>query len=192
MTPFDVFNKWYEEAKSVVKTDPNAMVVTSVDKNTLAPSSRVVLLKLHDKESFTFFTNYNSQKGREILDNPQVSLLFYWRELNRQIRIQGQTRKSSDTTSDDYWESRPLESRIHAAFSQQSDQINNLDEAKKELEEFSREHLELGSIPRPAHWGGIQIIPKNFEFWEAGEFRWHLRRKFNSSGSTWEETFLYP
>lgn len=156
------------------------------------PSCRTVLLKLYDSHSFTFFTNYDSQKGKELIANPQASMLFYWKSLKKQIRIHGEFIKSNKQVSDDYWSTRPYESCLHAYISKQSSELKlSRSEINNLMKETRRKFIK--EIPRPDNWGGFTLTPDYFEFWEEGDFRWHKREIFKlNSEKLWESKKLYP
>ena len=188
--PFEIFETWYQDAQEKEEQYPNAFTLSTASKEG-APSARTVLLKLNDKKSFTFFTNYNSQKAQEIMENKNVHMLFYWKSTEKQIRIQGCAQRSSKITSDQYWVTRPEESRLHAALSNQSEILPENFEYETESKRLKALHP--NGIPRPDHWGGFDIIPSYFEFWEEGEFRWHKRQSFELDKSgNWDSETLFP
>ncbi|KAF8770589.1 pyridoxine-5'-phosphate oxidase-like [Argiope bruennichi] len=177
--PIKLFDRWFNDA---CKTDgireANAMAVATADKQG-KPSVRYVLLKSYSKEGFIFYTNYNSRKGREIAENPQVALLFYWEPLCRQIRIEGSISKHSQKESEDYFHSRPKSSQLSAVVSNQSEVIENKEVLIKKREELEQKYAdESAVIPKPDHWGGYLIKPDNFEFWCGRSDRLHDRIKF--------------
>ena len=189
--PFRLFTTWYEKAFDSEDSYPDAFSLATVNSQN-QPSNRTVLLKLYDDESFTFFTNYDSQKGLELQENPKASMLFYWKTLKKQIRIQGEFYKSSKKTSDDYWITRPYESRLHAYLSKQSRELKLSTSQINSLMKETRA-MHPTEIPRPENWGGFTLKPVYFEFWEEGDFRWHKRNTFTlSSNNTWETKKLYP
>ncbi|MEO6904311.1 MAG: pyridoxamine 5'-phosphate oxidase [Bacteroidia bacterium] len=174
--PFDQFDKWLIDALEVDKDYANAMVLSTVDIN-LMPDSRVVLLRNISDDGLTFFTHYNSKKGHDIKTNPTASVLFFWKELERQVRIQGKLELLPATVSDEYFDSRPFESKVGACISHQSAPIENrgiLDLAfKNGLENFKSIH-----VTRPKQWGGYLLVPAKFEFWQGGEHRLHDRLQY--------------
>jgi len=189
-SPFLKFQDWYTEACSAEDSYPDAFTLSTVGEDGF-PSARTVLLKLHDLEKFTFFTNYSSQKGSELLKHSKVHMLFYWKKTEKQIRIQGTAKKSTKEVSDAYWETRALDSRLHAALSNQSSEIPDDFDYKKAFDELKAKNPV--SITRPDHWGGVEITPTSFEFWEEGEFRWHKRQSFSlTSDQSWDVKSLYP
>ncbi len=189
--PFQLFNQWYQEADKKIVDDPNAMVLSTVDRQG-RPSSRVVLLKEYSPNGFVFFTDYNSTKGKQIANNPQVALNFFWPALERQIRIEGAANKVSEKTSEEYFNSRPKGSRISAIVSNQSEIIPNrayLEEKRKELEH----ELDESKILRPQTWGGYSIKPKFIEFWQGRSNRLHDRIEYKLiSEGKWKWNRLSP
>ena len=172
-SPYSQFNKWFEQAQAADLDEPNAMSISTVSAHG-EPSSRTVLLKLYDDRGFVFFTNYNSQKAREIEHNPQVALLFPWLALERQIRISGRAEKISSKESFNYFTSRPKGSQIGAWISPQSQIIESRDFLKSKLAEMKAK-FSSGKIPLPNAWGGYRIIPNKFEFWQGRSNRLHDR-----------------
>lgn len=188
--PFDIFAKWFEEAKEKEINDPNAMAVASVDAKG-RPSIRMVLLKDFDASGFVFYTNYESRKGTEILGNPQTALLFHWKSLRRQVRIEGPVEKVSDAEADDYFHSRPRQSQIGAWASQQSRPLESRFALEKAVAKYAAKYP-VGTIPRPPYWSGFRIRPDYFEFWEDRPFRLHDRLIFKPAGNGWATEKLYP
>ena len=187
--PFELFTTWFNEALKAELPDANAMTLATVASDG-RPSARIVLLKGYDDAGFTFFTNYESRKGREIAGNPQASLLFFWPGLERQIRIEGTLQKVEAAESDAYFASRPLGSRIGAWASPQSQPIT-----REELEQRSADFTErLGDNPaRPPHWGGYRLTPQAIEFWQGRPSRLHDRLYFTRSPEgQWNRNRLAP
>ena len=191
--PFDCFRQWLDDAKASSQKEPTAMCLSTCSKAGV-PSSRMVLLKQADEDGFVFYTHYTSQKSREIAENPNVALSFYWNMLDRQVRVTGQAAKVSDTESDAYFASRDRKSRLGAWASKQSTPLKGgmktlLADVAKVTAKYP-----VGDIPRPPHWGGWRIQPFSIEFWQQGEFRIHKRIRFTRETleSDWVAKFLYP
>jgi len=189
--PVEQFNKWLKEAFDANCLEPTAMIISTVSKlNT--PSSRVVLLKGVEDGCFIFYTNYHSRKGSQLSENPSISALFFWTELERQIIIEGTVKKLSAAQSDAYFNTRPWKSRIGAIISPQSQPIESRNTIKKAFVLEAAKHIN-NSIPRPAHWGGYKIDPTRIEFWQGRENRLHDRVLFTkNTDSSWEITRLAP
>jgi pyridoxamine 5'-phosphate oxidase len=188
--PIRQFEKWFAQAIDAQLPEPNAMTLATVDSHG-HPSARIVLIKGVDARGFVFYTNYESRKGREIADNPRASLLFHWIELERQVRIEGRVEKTSAEESDAYYASRPLESRIGAWASEQSQEI----ESRAALEAREREiYVQYGDHPpRPPHWGGYRVVPETIEFWQGRPSRLHDRMRFTRDGNgAWRIARLSP
>jgi pyridoxamine 5'-phosphate oxidase len=189
--PLKQFSIWWDEAISAEIDEVNAMALSTVKKDG-TPTSRIVLLKGFDEKGFVFFTNYESSKGTQIQENSSVSLLFFWKELERQVRIQGTCYKVSDEESDSYFHSRPIGSQIGAWASPQSQQIGGreiLESMVIELE--SKYHNKV--IPRPPHWGGFRVVPTEIEFWQGRSSRLHDRILYIKDATEyWEIVRLAP
>lgn len=188
--PTDAFGKWLDEAIASKVSEPTAMVLSTVDENGW-PRSRVVLLKELKDNKLIFFTNYLSAKGRQMEFNKQVAVLFFWDELERQVRINGTVSKISAKESDAYFNSRPRESRIGAVISPQSRVINTREELQKEFDEVlgrGEEH----AIMRPEHWGGFAITVDEAEFWQGRPGRLHDRIRFRRMDGSWIKERLAP
>lgn len=188
--PFEQFSEWFEQVLKSDFIEPTAMVLSTVDKNGI-PSSRVVLLKKFDNSGFVFFTNYESKKGNDIEENPNVSLLFYWDKLERQVRIVGKAEKISKEESEEYFRTRPYLSRIGAWASKQSSPLKSrftlMREVAKLTIKFPKE------VPLPPHWGGYRIVPYYFEFWQGRPSRLHDRIAYIlQANGTWTKQRLYP
>jgi pyridoxamine 5'-phosphate oxidase len=187
--PLPLFQLWFDQAVRAQCPEPNSMTLATADKSG-NPSARIVLLKGADENGFTFFTNYESQKGRDLALRPQAALLFHWHELERQIRIQGLVDRVTAAESDEYFHSRPLGSRIGAWASPQSAAIPNrefLEEAERALK------AKFGDTPpRPEHWGGYRLRPTEIEFWQGRPSRLHDRIHYKLDGSTWKVNRLAP
>lgn len=188
--PFKQFEIWFNEAKKIGLKDPNAMNVASASKDGI-PSSRMVLLKSFDENGFIFYTNYTSRKSKEIIENPNVALNFFWDALERQVRIEGEIKKIDSKVSDEYFSSRARLSQLGAHASNQSQVIEDYEVITKKLEELEKK-FENKKIPRPDHWGGFIIVPKTIEFWQGHEGRIHDRLKFHKDSSDWRVERLSP
>ncbi len=188
--PFDQFSLWFSEALSRGIKETNAMVLSTVSGFGI-PSSRVVLLKYFSEEGFIFYTNYTSRKAKEINENPHVSLVFQWLEMERQIRVQGVATRSSLKEDDNYFRSRPEGSRLGAWVSEQSKIITSREELDTRLEMFRR-RFEGTEIPRPEHWGGFIVKPFVFEFWQGRENRLHDRFEYRVENGIWTLNRLAP
>jgi pyridoxamine 5'-phosphate oxidase len=189
-SPFEIFNVWFSEAKEHESSYPEAFTLSTVSKKG-QPSSRTLLLRGFSDTHYTFFTNYNSKKGSELKEIAKASMLFYWKSTKKQIRIEGTCTYSSKEVSDNYWKNRPYESRLHAFVSKQSE-VLQIDQSKvNSLFKQVRTDYPL-DIPRPLNWGGFDLKPHYFEFWEEGDFRWHKRLSFSLDGDNWRTERLYP
>ena len=188
--PIILFSKWFEEAKQKEINEPNAMNLATISNN-LKPSSRIVLLKSFDEKGFVFYTNAKSKKGNSIISNPHVALNFYWKILFRQIRIEGIAEQVSKNEADEYFYSRPKESKIGAWASQQSNDLANREELEEKYRKFSQK-FKVSVIPRPSHWTGFRVEPTLFEFWQDMPFRLHDRVEYKKSGGSWLIKRLYP
>lgn len=190
--PIDLFEVWMNEAKKTEPNDPNAVALGTSDKNN-SPSVRMVLLKDFNKDGFVFYTNLNSQKGKELKNNPKAAMCFHWKSLLRQIRINGMVQKVSDKVADEYYNTRSYDSRIGAWASKQSTLLNNRNELLNSIEEFKKKYNNKDEVPRPDHWSGWNLIPTSMEFWLDGESRIHERLKYikNDKGN-WTKSLLSP
>ena len=190
--PFQLFEKWFVEAKNKEINDPNALALGTSTKDGI-PSVRMVLLKGFDKNGFIFYTNLNSQKGREIKENPNATMCFHWKSLLRQIRIVGKLNQVDDKTADDYYNSRAYESRIGAWASKQSSILKNRKELLNNLEDFKKKYNDKNKVPRPDHWSGWNLKPYSIEFWLDGENRIHERLKYIlDKDNIWTKSLLSP
>ena len=193
--PFGLFDDWLEEAKSSEINDPTAMALATVSAGG-APSVRMVLLKGHGPDlgqggGFVFYTNRESRKADEIAANPQAALLFHWKSLRRQIRIEGQLEPVSDADADAYFATRARDSQLGAHASDQSAPMGDRREFLDRFEEV-RKRYEGKPVPRPAYWGGYRLVPQAMEFWHDRPFRLHERRRFTRRAGSWASTLLYP
>ncbi len=188
--PVSQFSAWFEEVLQKVDQDPNAVILSVADKNG-RPSSRTVLLKGFDENGFIFYTNYQSRKGRAVEENPYASLTFFWAGLMRQVHVEGKVEKTDEKTSDEYFQSRPLSSKLGAWASDQSRPIPNRLELEVRLKEAEKK-FEGEIIPRPPHWGGYRVIPERVEFWQGRLNRLHDRICYTKNGDNWQITRLMP
>ncbi len=188
--PVEQFSVWFDEAVEKVKTDPNAMILATASKNG-KPSSRTVLLKGFDKNGFVFYTNYDSRKGKQIQENPNVSITFYWPELMRQIHIEGRAEKIPEEKSDAYFAKRPKSSKLSARASSQSEKISSREELEEKLREMEK-RSEAGGIPRPPNWGGFCVKPNRIEFWQGRLNRLHDRICYEKLNDSWGIYRLSP
>lgn len=189
--PFEQFAAWFEEARALPDTEPNAMLLSTLSE-TGRLSSRTVLLKSFDKQGFIFYTNYHSQKGKDIDYHPWVALTFFWEPLQRQVHIQGKAEKVPEAVSDEYFSERPFGHQVGAWVSPQSEIIPDrayLEERAKEMEQqFSPDN-----IYRPPHWGGYLVVPETFEFWQGRPNRLHDRIAYRlDDQGNWENQRLAP
>lgn len=189
-SPLEQFALWFEEAKNSGLTEPNAMVLATAAKDG-RPSARVVLLKEFTDNGFVFFTNYESRKGNELEENPFASLLFFWADLERQIRIEGKVEKISQKESEDYFKTRPLKSRIGAWASKQSSVIKSREDVVKKFLLYSAK-FSLTGVPLPEFWGGYILKPDTFEFWQGRESRLHDRIRYRLYDCQWIIERLSP
>ena len=190
--PFELFERWFEEAKKKEINDPNALALGTANKESI-PSVRMVLLKGFDKNGFIFYTNINSQKGNDIKENPKASMCFHWKSLLRQIRIVGNLTQVDDNTADQYYKTRAYESRIGAWASKQSSVLKDRNELMKALEDFKKKFKEKDNVPRPKHWSGWNLKPTSIEFWLDGENRIHERLKYSlNNDNSWTKSLLSP
>lgn len=187
--PFDQFQRWFEEALKAELPEPNAMTLATASREG-RPAARIVLLKGFDRRGFTFFTNYASRKGRELAENGHATLLFFWPELERQIRIDGAVDKVAAQESDDYFRVRPLGSRHGAWASTQSAVIPSRQVIEERIAQVAREMGE--DPPRPPHWGGYRLTPACFEFWQGRPSRLHDRLQYTGHGPAWQLERLSP
>jgi pyridoxamine 5'-phosphate oxidase len=188
--PFVQFNSWFEQALKAEVNEPNAMSVATVDGDG-RPTSRIVLIKQYDPRGFTWYTNYDSQKGRQLQHNPHAALLFFWPELERQIRIEGKVERTSDAESDTYFHSRPLKSRLAAIASAQSMPIANRAALEDNYEATAQQFGE--EPPRPLNWGGFRLVPERIEFWQGRRSRFHDRIVYSRQpDGSWTRQRLQP
>ena len=187
--PLKQFGVWMVEAIHAQVPEPTAMSLSTVGADG-RPAGRIVLLKGLDPQGFVFYTNYQSRKGRDLAAHPAAALTFLWKELERQVRIEGEVEKVSEDDSTAYYKTRPLGSRIGAWASPQSEAIENRAWLEKRWEELGKQHGE--NPPRPSHWGGYRVVPEYIEFWQGRRSRLHDRIAYNRLGNAWEITRLAP
>ena len=191
MNPISKVSVWLDEARKSEKNDPDAISLATVDSDGL-PNIRTVLLRKLYSDSFVFFTNYKSAKAKEIKENGKVAFSFHWKSLARQIRVRGIATKEDGPIADEYYQGRPLGSRIGAWASKQSSELPNRDVLLERIQSATEKFEE--NPPRPSFWGGIRIRPLAIEFWEEGEFRLHNREAWTRTdlNSPWKMALLYP
>ncbi|BDQ01562.1 pyridoxamine 5'-phosphate oxidase [Ignavibacterium sp.] len=186
--PYRQFEIWFDDVLNSNIYEPNTMILATSLEN--KPSARVVLLKGFDSSGFKFYTNYNSRKGKELSLNPNAALLFYWMELERQVRIEGRVEKLSREESLEYFNSRPIESRYGALASNQSDLIPNREYLERKFSELKKKYGD--NPPMPENWGGYKLIPELFEFWQGRPNRLHDRIVYQKSENSWKIFRLSP
>ncbi len=189
--PIAQFAIWFQHAIDSQILEPNAMSLATATANGL-PSVRTVLLKGFDNQGFTFYTNYESRKGKELLENPQAALSFTWLELERQIRIEGTVEKVSAATSLQYFQSRPKASQIGAWISQQSDIISDRSVLEQRQRELQAEYADTEKLPLPPFWGGYNLRPNRIEFWQGRRSRLHDRICYTLGNGVWQLVRLAP
>jgi pyridoxamine 5'-phosphate oxidase len=188
--PFALFDAWFAEAKAAEPNDPEAMALATSTPDG-RPSVRMVLLKGHGPEGFDFYTNLDSRKGAELAADPCAALLFHWKSLRRQVRIEGPVEPLPDEESDLYFATRARDSQVGAWASDQSRPLASREEFEARCEEVRR-RFQGQDVPRPPHWGGFRLTPETIEFWSDRQHRLHERRLFTRTGDGWDEGLLYP
>jgi len=188
--PFALFDEWFAEARASEPNDPEAMALATAGAAG-NPSVRMVLLKGHGPDGFVFYTNQRSRKGEELAANPRAALLFHWKSLRRQVRIEGAVTIVACEETDAYFASRSRDSQLGAWASHQSWTLPDRAEFERRYEEM-RARFEGEDVPRPPHWGGFRVIPENIEFWTDRPHRLHERRLFSRGAHGWTESLLYP
>ncbi|HKY81234.1 MAG TPA: pyridoxamine 5'-phosphate oxidase [Sphingobium sp.] len=188
--PFALFDAWYSEARETEINDSNAMALATADARG-RPSARMVLLKGHGPAGFVFYTNFEGRKADELLANPHAALLFHWKSLRRQVRIEGPVETVDDATADAYFASRSRDSQLGAWASDQSRPLASR-ELFMERYEAASQRFAGGDVPRPPHWSGFRVVPQRIEFWQDREHRLHERRLFTRTDDGWTEDLLYP
>ena len=185
--PLAVFHEWFEAAREVGVDAPEVMTLATADADG-RPSARMLLLKSADERGFTFFSGYESRKGHELTENPRAALVFYWRPLGRQVRVEGTVRRLSADESNAYWSTRPPRSRAAAAASRQSEPIESRDELEAEFQRL----LPGDEVPRPDRWGGYLLEPEAIELWQHRDDRLHERLRFTRAREGWVAELLAP
>jgi pyridoxamine 5'-phosphate oxidase len=190
--PFALFAAWLKEAEASEVNDPNAVALATVDEDGL-PNVRMVLLKGFDHDGFVIYTNFDSQKGQELLSQKKAAMCFHWKSLRRQIRLRGLVEVVTDQEADEYFRQRPRGSRIGAWASKQSRPLESRFALEKAVAEYTAKYP-LGEIPRPDYWSGFRIRPLSIEFWHDRKFRLHDRVEFrrNVPEGAWEKVRMYP
>ncbi len=188
--PFARFAAWFDDATGKEPRDPNAMALATADAAG-RPSVRMVLLKGFDSQGFVFYTNLESQKGQELTANPQAALCFYWKSLQRQVRVEGTVRAVTADEADAYFASRSRDSQIGAWASAQSRVLTGRFELEKAIARYAAKYA-IGRVPRPPHWSGFRLAPERIEFWQERPFRLHDRLVFVRDGAAWRTEKLYP
>jgi len=189
--PLGLFERWFEEAREAEPNDSNAMALATATPDG-SPSVRMVLLKGHGPDGFTFYTNADSRKGTEIRANMQAALLFHWKSLRRQIRIEGPLSEVTSDMADAYFHSRPFVSQVGSAASDQSRPLDSRRTYVERVEKLEEACASAGEVPRPPHWTGFTLNPQRIEFWRDRPNRLHDRRLFTRNGEEWRDTLLYP
>lgn len=187
--PIEQFRLWFMDAVNAELPEPNAMTLATIGLDGM-PAARLVLLKEVDDRGFVFFTNYRSRKGLELAAHPKAALVFWWAELERQVRIEGNVEQISAAESDAYFQSRPLGSRWGAWASQQSEILESYADLEARLAEVEARYGE--NVPRPEHWGGYRVLPTLIEFWQGRPNRLHDRLCYRRQGDHWQRVRLYP
>ena len=189
--PLALFDDWFAQAQKSELNDPNAVAVGTVDEHGM-PNVRMVLLKGHDARGFVFYTNFESQKGREILASGKAAMCFHWKSLRKQVRLRGAVRPVEDAEADAYFASRHRDSRIGAWASKQSRPLESRFAFEKEIAKAVA-RFNVGDVPRPPHWSGFRLVPESMEFWADRNFRLHDRVVFKRDAEgVWGKTRLYP
>lgn len=189
--PWSLLERWLLDARKHEPNDGNAMSLATADKSGL-PDVRMVLLKGVGPEGLNFYTNFESAKGQQLLENPQAAICFHWKSLRRQVRARGTVERLPNELADAYFASRAAQSRISAIASDQSRPLIDRAEFERHIAEISSIYGDDDDIPRPEHWGGFRLIPQEIEFWQDQKFRMHDRLKFTKAAVGWQNQRLYP
>ena len=189
--PIVLFKKWFEAAKKSEINDPNALSLATSSPEGI-PTVRMVLLKGLSENGFVFYTNFNSKKSKDLKKNPNASMCFHWKSLRRQIRVSGKVSVVDDKEADDYFNSRAYDSRIGAWASSQSQVMNNRGEFLNKIKEYEKKYPDQKKVPRPTHWSGWRLAPREIEFWLEIKNRVHERLNYKKESNSWVKEVLYP
>ena len=190
--PVNLFKEWFKKAETTEPNDPNALSLATADKSG-KPKVRMVLLKGFSEDGFTFYTNFNSSKGKDLKENPKASMCFHWKSLLRQIRIYGNVVQVSNKEADDYYNSRAYKSRIGAWASNQSEVLESRKFLDDSIEKFKKKFHDENKVPRPPNWSGWRLVPEEIEFWRDGDNRIHERLKYiKNNEKGWKRFLLNP
>ena len=189
--PIVLFEKWFEVAKKSEINDPNALSLATASPEGI-PSVRMVLLKGLSEKGFVFYTNFNSKKGKDLKKNPNASMCFHWKSLRRQIRVSGEVSVIGEKEADDYFNSRAYGSRIGAWASSQSQVMKDRKEFLNKIKEYEKKYPDQEKVPRPPHWSGWRLIPREIEFWLEIKNRVHERLNYKKESNSWVKEVLYP
>jgi pyridoxamine 5'-phosphate oxidase len=189
--PIELFKKWFNKAKETEINDPNAVAIATSNKNN-QPNVRMVLLKGLSDKGFVFYTNFNSKKGAELKENQKASMCFHWKSLRRQVRVLGIVEEVSQKEADDYFNTRPYKNRIGAWASTQSKILDSRETFLNKIKEFEIKYPNESKVPRPPHWSGWRLVPKEIEFWLDGDGRIHERLNYKKDNGEWKKELLYP